>query len=165
MEPQSDPSLDAIPIVEDDQQLYDWGIEHRLDQYYADQQQQQQQQLQAQQQQQQNYYQASSNNPGSKLQPAYILPHPPSSTVENNAYLVTTIVDQKLPTTGGKTNLPTTVLPSLPLKAENNKRVFANKSTVSSPPPVFKGSGGVPGRRPILPTVDMDENELLKVRL
>ena len=22
------------PIIEDDQQLYDWGIENRLDQYY-----------------------------------------------------------------------------------------------------------------------------------
>ena len=29
-------SSGAGPILEDDQQLYDWGIENRLDQYYQD---------------------------------------------------------------------------------------------------------------------------------
>ena len=27
-------ALASNPIIEDDQQLYDWGIENRLDQYY-----------------------------------------------------------------------------------------------------------------------------------
>ena len=47
--PNPDANLDPIPI--DDQELYDWGIEHRMDQYYGSEQQQYQYQQQQQQQQ------------------------------------------------------------------------------------------------------------------
>merc|ERR1719400_983926 len=59
----------------------------------------------------------------------------------------------------------TTVLPVSPphhgghllVKSDNNqKRNFSNKPLNIKP-------NGVPGRRPILPTVDMDANEILKV--
>ena len=58
----------------DTQELYDWGIEDRLDQYYGTDQQQQQYQYQQQQ---------INNNSSSKSQVGYILPE----HVQENNYL------------------------------------------------------------------------------
>ena len=63
----------------DTQELYDWGIEDRLDQYYGTDQQQQQYQYQQQQ---------INNNSSSKSQVVYILPE----HVQENNYLGKSLV-------------------------------------------------------------------------
>ena len=63
----------------DTQELYDWGIEDRLDQYYGTDQQQQQYQYQQQQ---------INNNSSSKSQVGYILPE----HVQENNYLGKTLL-------------------------------------------------------------------------
>lgn len=107
--------VDPVAIIEDDQQLYDWGIEHRLDQYYGD-------------------GQPPPPNfqyPPQKAQ--YMLPE--HIQQQENAYLVT------VPEADTKKGL----------KSETKARNV-------------KPNSGLPGRRPMLPAVDMDANELLKVR-
>ena len=130
-------NLDAIPI--DDQQLYDWGIEHRLDQYYGNPDQQPPSN--------QYPYQPGSNPPQNNNKTTtigYILPEHVQN--QENAYLVTITDDQK-PAKNGL-NLPINPVPPLKMDKKYHKNIRPN---------------GVPGRRPILPTVDMDANELLKV--
>ena len=68
--------------------------------------------------------------------------------------------DQKPSKISGQTTLlPMSPLPSgqIMVKTEPNK-------TNKYKPPHIKPNG-VPGRRPMLPTVDMDANELLKVNI
>ena len=131
-------NLDAIPI--DDQQLYDWGIEHRLDQYYGH--------PDHPPNPNQPYpCQAGShpqNNNKTTTTIGYILPEHVQN--QENAYLVTITDDQK----PAKNGIPLPINPVPPLKMDKkyHKTIKPN---------------GVPGRRPILPTVDMDANELLKV--
>ena len=127
-------NLDAVAIVEDDQQLYDWGIEHRLDQYYGN---------PEQQQQQYQLYQQQLGKAG------YVLPEHVQQ--QENSYLVT-ISDND------STNKK--AVSQLIVKAESTKGVrsiYSTKQMTNIKP------NGVPGRRPILPTVDMDANEILKV--
>ena len=117
-----------LPIVEDDQQLYDWGIEHRLDQYYGNTEQQ---------------FQYPHQHPPK----GYVLPEHVQQ--QENAYLVTVTDDQN----PSKTMLPVNPLPQSHVVVKTEKRTYRH--------PNIKPNG-VPGRRPILPTVDMDANELLK---
>jgi len=128
----------------DTQELYDWGIEDRLQYYGTD---QQQQQYQYQQQQQIN------NNSSSKSQVGYILPE----HVQENNYLVATTEDQKIVKIPGQTLLPMSPLPPTQIMVKTE----ANKSNKYKPPQIKPN--GIPGRRPMLPTVDMDANELMKV--
>ena len=141
MEPQASTDLnqlDDIPIA--DQQLYDWGIEHRLDQYYGNPDQPSTIPYQP-------HNQPQNNN---KTTIGYILPEHVQN--QENAYLVTITED---PT---KTNHPT-IKNGLNLPGSGHPIKMEKKF---SKPGNLKPSG-VPGRRPILPTVDMDANELLKV--
>ena len=68
-----------------------------------------------------------------------------------------TTEDQKIVKIPGQTLLPMSPLPptQIMVKTETNK---SNKYK----PPQIKPNG-IPGRRPMLPTVDMDANELMKV--
>ena len=68
-----------------------------------------------------------------------------------------TAEDQKIVKIPGQTLLPMSPLPptQIMVKTETNK---SNKYK----PPQIKPNG-IPGRRPMLPTVDMDANELMKV--
>lgn len=131
-------NLDAVPIIEDDQQLYDWGIEHRLDQYYGEQ--------PPPHNPQNAQYAYKQPAPGGHPVAGYVLPE--HIQQQENAYLVT-ITASPADDKSGKTVLPLV------------------KSETSSPPPTSPRKAirpnGVPGRRPMLPTVDMDANELLKV--
>ena len=68
---------------------------------------------------------------------------------KENAYLVTITDDNQSKTIKNGLNLP-----------GNSHQVKMEKRY--SKPPNIKPNG-VPGRRPILPTVDMDANEVLKV--
>ena len=131
-------NLDAIPI--DDQQLYDWGIEHRLDQYYGhpDQPQPPQPYPYPPGSQQQN------NNKSTTI--GYVLPEHVQN--QENAYLVTITDDQK-PAKNG-VSLPINPVPPLKMDKKYHKTIKPN---------------GVPGRRPMLPTLDMDANELMKVNV
>ena len=72
--------------------------------------------------------------------------------------MVMSEADQKPPKIPGQTLLPMNPIPpgQILVKSETNK---TNK--YKQPPPIKPN--GVPGRRPMLPTVDMDANELLKV--
>ena len=142
------PGLDSIPAI-DEQELYDWGIEHRLEQYYGSEQQPSHQQYQYQSHQPQ-----INNNSGKQV--GYILPEHVQDT--SNNYMVISEADQKPPKIPGQTLLPMNPIPpgQILVKSETNK---TNK--YKQPPPIKPN--GVPGRRPMLPTVDMDANELLKV--
>ena len=128
--------LDDIPI--NDQQLYDWGIEHRMDQYYGNPDQPSSLPYQPTNNHQQN------NN---KTTIGYILPEHVQN--QENAYLVTITDDNQSKTMKNGLNLPSN---SHQLKMEKRYSKPANIKP-----------NGVPGRRPILPTVDMDANEVLKV--
>ena len=141
------PDLDSIPAI-DDQELYDWGIEHRLDQYYGSEQQP------PHQYQYQSHQHQINNNSGKQV--GYILPEHVQDT--SNNYMVISEADQKPPKIPGQTLLPMNPIPpgQILVKSETNKM---NK--YKQPPPIKPN--GVPGRRPMLPTVDMDANELLKV--
>ena len=172
MDPTStNPNQDTLPIVEDDQQLYDWGIEHRLDQYYGESQppghynQAQYSQTATTAQNAQQPHTASPANSPCKPPPTvgYVLPDHVQRAQENAAYLVTAMSSNN----EQKSMKSTTVLPLSPpthqghllVKSENSqKRNFSNKPLNIKP-------NGVPGRRPILPTVDMDANEVLKVTI
>ena len=164
-QPTPDPNLDSVPIIEDDQQLYDWGIEHRLDQYYGE--------------------HPHPHTPNGTLIPppahfqypphghpqtppktpgsgGYVLPDNVHQQQENG-YLTNISEDQKpidaTITANGKTALPVSPAHTgqiMAVKSEPWRRNF-NKPLNIKP-------SGVPGRRPILPTVDMDANEVLKVR-
>ena len=129
--------LDDIPI--NDQQLYDWGIEHRMDQYYGNPDQPSSLPYQPPNNHQQN------NNKTTTI--GYILPEHVQN--QENAYLVTITDDNQSKTIKNGLNLP-----------GNSHQVKMEKRY--SKPANIKPNG-VPGRRPILPTVDMDANEVLKV--
>ena len=129
--------LDDIPI--NDQQLYDWGIEHRMDQYYGNPDQPSTLPYQPPNNHQQN------NNKTTTI--GYILPEHVQN--QENAYLVTITDDNQSKTIKNGLNLP-----------GNSHQVKMEKRY--SKPANIKPNG-VPGRRPILPTVDMDANEVLKV--
>lgn len=136
---------EPLPIVEDDQQLYDWGIEHRLDQYYGG-------GGTLEQQQQYQYQQAAAKAAG------YVLPDHVQQ--QENAYLVSVNGDQK--TVDGPAALQAAhSRQQMVVKTESSRRSFAASSRHPNIKP--NGTGGVPGRRPMLPTVDMDANELMKV--
>ena len=126
-------NLDAIPI--DEQQLYDWGIEHRLDQYYGN------------PDQAPNQYPYPTQQNNNKATIGYILPEHVQN--QENAYLVTINSDDPKQSKVGP-NLPGNPVPPLKMDKKYHKNIRPN---------------GVPGRRPILPTVDMDANELLKVNM
>ena len=80
---------------------------------------------------------------------------------ENAAYLVTTMSS---PNNEQKSIKQTTVLPlSPPLQGGQILVKSENNSKRNYPRPLNIKPNGVPGRRPILPTVDMDANEVLKV--
>ena len=148
------PDLDSIPAI-DDQELYDWGIEHRLDQYYGSDQ-QPHPPPHHQYQYQSHQPQINNNSGGGGKQVGYILPEHVQDT--SNNYMVISEADQKPPKIPGQTLLPMNPIPpgQILVKSETNK---TNK--YKQPPPIKPN--GVPGRRPMLPTVDMDANELLKV--
>ena len=138
---------EPLPIVEDDQQLYDWGIEHRLDQYYGG-------GGTLEQQQQYQYQQAAAKAAG------YVLPDHVQQ--QENAYLVSVNGDQK--TVDGPAALQAAQSRhQMVVKTESSRRSFAASSRHPNIKP--NGTGGVPGRRPMLPTVDMDANELMKVKV
>lgn len=140
--PNPDNDLDAIPINE--QELYDWGIEHRLDQYYG-----------SDQAQNQYQYQPQINNNSGKQPPVggYVLP---DHVQDGNGYMVMSH-DQKPAKIPGQTLLPISPIPQgQVVKGSVNEGHKKYKQPLIKP-------NGVPGRRPMLPTVDMDANELLKV--
>ena len=168
----TDPNHDPLPIVEDDQQLYDWGIEHRLDQYYGESQappahgapaHYQSQYNQTAQTTQQPHSASPASSPCKPNTVGYVLPEHVQRAQENAAYLVTTMGSAN---NDQKSIKQTTVLPISPplhggqllVKSENNYKRNFHKPLNIKP-------NGVPGRRPILPTVDMDANEVLKVRI
>ena len=147
--------LDPVPIIEDDQQLYDWGIEHRLDQYYGD-----QGNPQGHPQGHPQPPPAHFQYPQTPTQPpkvGYILPD--HLQQQENAYLVTIAEDQDQKPKN--TVLPVSPVPQSHLAVKTE--IDAKRSPYSKP--LNLKPNGVPGRRPILPTVDMDANELLKVNL
>ena len=168
----TDSNHDPLPIVEDDQQLYDWGIEHRLDQYYGESQappahgapaHYQSQYNQTAQTAQQPHSASPASSPCKPNTVGYVLPEHVQRAQENAAYLVTTMGSAN---NDQKSIKQTTVLPISPplhggqllVKSENNYKRNFHKPLNIKP-------NGVPGRRPILPTVDMDANEVLKVRI
>jgi hypothetical protein len=143
-------NLDQITIVEDDQQLYDWGIEHRLDQYYAtEQQQQQQHQHQQQQQQHQQHQQLHQQHQQQQQQQQQY-------QYGNNDTLVEQQQHENYGTSADiKPKLPVNPIPP-------GQLVVKNRSKPVYKPPTIRPNG-LPGRRPMLPQVDMDVNEMLKV--
>ena len=72
-------------------------------------------------------------------------------------HLVATTEDQKIVKIPGQTLLPMSPLPPTQIMVKTE----ANKSNKYKPPQIKPN--GIPGRRPMLPTVDMDANELMKV--
>ena len=73
-------------------------------------------------------------------------------------HLVATAEDQKIVKIPGQTLLPMSPLPPTHFMVKTSE---ANKSNKYKPPQIKPN--GIPGRRPMLPTVDMDANEVMKV--
>ncbi len=194
-------TTDALPIVEDDQQLYDWGIEHRLEQYYnvtdcnnasatppprppsvsnatpptA------------------NFTVATPTSPYNNNESKYILPEgvggpislqttPTSATpvpisgIAISATPPPTGTTNKLPACLPLAPVPPTQLGTAPAATPTHlaKVVKIETKPVYShltPPPAHAHSrslpplrpNGPPGRRPNVPHIDMDANEILKV--
>ena len=169
MERQNNAQLDApANIIEDDQQLYDWGIENRLDQYYHD----TANGNHPYHHQEHQYVPNSSNlntvHPseagfqGHRMQdstegpPPYVnnVPASEHQHLPNSQLLYQRLTPPLTPTTqlptvcDGDTKLPD----GSPIKREPIPPLET--------PTTFYRS---PGRRPSLPQVDMDANEILKV--
>ena len=150
---------DPIAIVEDDQQLYDWGIENRLDQYYAE-------------EGAQHHHHHSQQHPF----PPPLHTHHETGYVPNNP----DIQPQNL-TTYNTTPPAAEYHPTAPPPAHQSSMrlspsqshpppgsYHAYKSTPPAPLPPSPADSlpparGCGGRRPVLPQVDMDANEVLKV--
>ena len=154
----ANPNPENINI--EDEQLYDWGIENRLDQYYNNQQQAQQQQAQQQQQ---------SSSPNEYEGSGGYVPNNPHLQTPDEAYTPSTYPTHSLPLTPPASSYappPAHVghqHKSPPLPHHGNPENLRVKS--APPPQQTYFSRSISGRRPSLPQVDMDANEIMKVKI